>query len=149
VSIQPGQLQGYPARHDLETRTKRLLRLERSASDTTFVLTDERVRGREGGSCTGIRGAGLWPATSCGITPVWARQASGSLWIWGVACLGGTASRRSGFGVGLASAGGAPETGGVSLAGLGVAGLYAGASGHELGNGWAQLEEGDAAGHCR
>lgn len=31
-------------RHDLETRTKRLLRLERSAQQTTFVLSEEQIR---------------------------------------------------------------------------------------------------------
>jgi transposase InsO family protein len=31
-------------RHDLETRTKRLLRLERSVQETTFVLSEEQIR---------------------------------------------------------------------------------------------------------
>jgi len=44
VTVSSSGVRGVWLRHDLETRTKRLLRLERSASDTTFVLTDEQVR---------------------------------------------------------------------------------------------------------
>jgi transposase InsO family protein len=44
VTVSSSGVRGVWLRHDLETRTKRLLRLERSASDTTFVLTDDQVR---------------------------------------------------------------------------------------------------------
>jgi transposase InsO family protein len=44
VTVSASGVRGVWLRHDLETRTKRLLRLERSASDTTFVLSDEQVR---------------------------------------------------------------------------------------------------------
>jgi len=44
LTVSSSGVRGVWLRHDLETRTKRLLRLERSASDTTFVLTDEQVR---------------------------------------------------------------------------------------------------------
>lgn len=44
LTVSSSGVRGVWLRHELETRTKRLLRLERSASDTTFVLTDEQVR---------------------------------------------------------------------------------------------------------
>jgi transposase InsO family protein len=44
LAVSSSGVRGVWLRHELETRTKRLLRLERSASDTTFVLTDEQVR---------------------------------------------------------------------------------------------------------
>jgi transposase InsO family protein len=44
MTVSSSGVRGVWLRHELETRTKRLLRLERSASDTTFVLTDEQVR---------------------------------------------------------------------------------------------------------
>lgn len=44
VAVSPSGVRGVWLRNDLETRTKRLLRLERTASDTTYVLTDEQVR---------------------------------------------------------------------------------------------------------
>jgi transposase InsO family protein len=42
--VSPSGVRGVWLRNDLETRFKRLLRLERSCSDTTFVLSDEQVR---------------------------------------------------------------------------------------------------------
>jgi transposase InsO family protein len=44
LTVSSSGVRGVWLRHDLETRTKRLLRLERTASDTTFVLTDDQVR---------------------------------------------------------------------------------------------------------
>jgi transposase InsO family protein len=44
LTVSSSGVRGVWLRHELETRTKRLLRLERTASDTTFVLTDEQVR---------------------------------------------------------------------------------------------------------
>ncbi len=44
LTVSSSGVRGVWLRHDLETRTKRLLRLERTASDTTFVLSDEQVR---------------------------------------------------------------------------------------------------------
>src|SRR5512138_660713 len=44
VTVSSSGVRGVWLRHDIETRTKRLLRLERSASDTTFVPSDEQVR---------------------------------------------------------------------------------------------------------
>jgi transposase InsO family protein len=44
MTVSASGVRGVWLRQDLETRTKRLLRLERSASDTTFVLSDEQVR---------------------------------------------------------------------------------------------------------
>src|SRR5262245_42533634 len=43
-TVSSSGVRGVWLRHELETRTKRLLRLERQASDSTFVLTDEQVR---------------------------------------------------------------------------------------------------------
>jgi transposase InsO family protein len=44
LTVSSSGVRGVWLRHELETRTKRLLRLERTASDTTFVLSDEQVR---------------------------------------------------------------------------------------------------------
>ena len=44
LTVSSSGVRGVWLRNDLETRTKRLLRLERTASDTTFVLSDEQVR---------------------------------------------------------------------------------------------------------
>jgi transposase InsO family protein len=44
LTVSSSGVRGVWLRQDLETRTKRLLRLERTASDTTFVLSDEQVR---------------------------------------------------------------------------------------------------------
>ncbi len=44
MTVSASGVRGVWLRHELETRTKRLLRLERSSSDTTFVLSDEQVR---------------------------------------------------------------------------------------------------------
>jgi Winged helix-turn helix len=44
VTVSAGGVRGVWLRHDLETRLKRLLRLERHAQETTFVLSGERLR---------------------------------------------------------------------------------------------------------
>jgi transposase InsO family protein len=44
LTVSSSGVRGVWLRHDLETRTKRLLRLERTASDTTFILSDDQVR---------------------------------------------------------------------------------------------------------
>ncbi len=45
VEVSPSGVRGVWLRHDLETRYKRLMRLERESRDnTTFVLTDDQVR---------------------------------------------------------------------------------------------------------
>jgi transposase InsO family protein len=44
LTVSSSGVRGVWLRQDLETRTKRLLRLERTASDTTFVLTHDQVR---------------------------------------------------------------------------------------------------------
>src|SRR5690348_8413709 len=44
VVVSAGGVRGVWLRHDIETRHKRLLRLERHARETTFVLTDAQVR---------------------------------------------------------------------------------------------------------
>jgi transposase InsO family protein len=45
VEVSPSGVRGVWLRHDLETRYKRLMRLEQQCRDnTTFVLTDEQVR---------------------------------------------------------------------------------------------------------
>ena len=45
VEVSPSGVRGVWLRHDLETRTKRLMRLEReSRENTTFILTDDQVR---------------------------------------------------------------------------------------------------------
>jgi hypothetical protein len=45
VEVSPSGDRGVWLRYDLETRAKRLMRLEReSCENTTFILTDEHVR---------------------------------------------------------------------------------------------------------
>ena len=45
VEVSPSGVRGVWLRHDLETRYKRLMRLERESRDnTTFVLTDDQIR---------------------------------------------------------------------------------------------------------
>jgi transposase InsO family protein len=44
LTVSSSGVRGVWLRHDLETRSKRLLRLERTASDTTFLLSEEQVR---------------------------------------------------------------------------------------------------------
>lgn len=44
VHVSPSGVRGVWLRHDLETRHKRLLRLERHSQDTAFVLTEEQIR---------------------------------------------------------------------------------------------------------
>lgn len=44
VSVSAGGVRGVWLRHEIETRHKRLLRLERHARETTFTLSDEQVR---------------------------------------------------------------------------------------------------------
>jgi len=44
VEVGPGGVRGVWLRHDLETRHKRLLRLERQAQDDTFILTDKQIQ---------------------------------------------------------------------------------------------------------
>jgi transposase InsO family protein len=44
VTVSPSGVRGVWLRHDLETRYKRLMRLEIHAQDDTIVLTDEQVR---------------------------------------------------------------------------------------------------------
>lgn len=43
VDVSPTGVRGVWLRHDLETRTKRLLRLEREAQQETFVLTEQQI----------------------------------------------------------------------------------------------------------
>ncbi|HEV8239892.1 MAG TPA: IS481 family transposase [Thermoanaerobaculia bacterium] len=43
VSVSPTGVRGVWLRHDLETRTKRLLRLEREAQQQTFVLSERQI----------------------------------------------------------------------------------------------------------
>ena len=43
IEISPGGVRGVWLRHELETRHKRLLRLEREAQGDTFVLNDEQI----------------------------------------------------------------------------------------------------------
>jgi transposase InsO family protein len=44
VNISSGGVRGVWLRHDLETRHKRLLRLEKASQDSTIVLTDEQIQ---------------------------------------------------------------------------------------------------------
>jgi len=44
IQVSPSGVRGVWVRHDLVTRHKRLLRLERSAQDTTYVLTDAQIQ---------------------------------------------------------------------------------------------------------
>jgi len=44
VNVSPSGVRGVWLRHDLETRHKRLLRLERTSQDTTFILSDEQIQ---------------------------------------------------------------------------------------------------------
>jgi transposase InsO family protein len=44
IDVSPSGVRGVWLRHDLETRYKRLLRLEQKAQETTHVLSDEQVR---------------------------------------------------------------------------------------------------------
>lgn len=44
TDVGPGGVRGVWLRHDLETRMKRLLRLEQHARDTTIVLTEEQLQ---------------------------------------------------------------------------------------------------------
>jgi transposase InsO family protein len=44
VNVSAGGVRGVWLRHDIETRHKRLLRLERHAREKTFVLSDEQIR---------------------------------------------------------------------------------------------------------
>jgi transposase InsO family protein len=44
VDVSPSGVRGVWLRHDLETRYKRLLRLEAEAQEQTFVLSDEQIR---------------------------------------------------------------------------------------------------------
>lgn len=50
-NVSAGGVRGVWLRHELETRYKRLLRLEAQAQDTTYVLTDEQIRLLERHSC--------------------------------------------------------------------------------------------------
>lgn len=43
-SVSSSGVRGVWLRHNIETRTKRLLRLEQAASETTFVLSEEQIR---------------------------------------------------------------------------------------------------------
>ena len=43
VDVGPSGVRGVWLRHDLETRMKRLLRLEKTAQDTTYVLSTEQI----------------------------------------------------------------------------------------------------------
>ena len=43
VNVSPTGVRGVWLRHDLETRTKRLLRLEREAQQETFVLSEQQI----------------------------------------------------------------------------------------------------------
>ncbi|WP_018233308.1 IS481 family transposase [Thioalkalivibrio thiocyanodenitrificans] len=51
VNVSPSGVRGVWLRHDLETRHKRLLRLEARAQEDTFVLSDAQVRLLERHSC--------------------------------------------------------------------------------------------------
>lgn len=51
VNVSPSGVRGVWLRHDLETRYKRLMRLEVHAQDQTLVLSDEQVRLLERHSC--------------------------------------------------------------------------------------------------
>jgi transposase InsO family protein len=44
VNVSPSGVRGVWLRHDLETRHKRLLRLERSAQDSTYILSEEQIQ---------------------------------------------------------------------------------------------------------
>lgn len=44
VTVSSGGVRGVWQRHNLETRTKRLLRLEETARDTTFVLSEQQIK---------------------------------------------------------------------------------------------------------
>lgn len=44
VQVSPSGVRGVWLRHDLETRHKRLLRLERTSQDTTYILSDEQIQ---------------------------------------------------------------------------------------------------------
>jgi hypothetical protein len=44
VTVSAGGVRGVWLRHDLETRLKRLLRLERHAQETTFIVSEEQLR---------------------------------------------------------------------------------------------------------
>src|SRR5262245_43091827 len=44
VTVSAGGVRGVWLRHDLETRLKRLLRLERHAQEATFVVSEEQLR---------------------------------------------------------------------------------------------------------
>jgi transposase InsO family protein len=44
VTVSSGGVRGAWPRHNLETRTKRLLRLEDTARDTTFVLSEQQIK---------------------------------------------------------------------------------------------------------
>jgi len=44
TEVGPGGVRGVWMRHDLETRHRRLLRLEQHAQDDTFVLSDEQIQ---------------------------------------------------------------------------------------------------------
>ncbi len=51
VNVSPSGVRGVWLRHDLETRYKRLMRLEAHAQDETLVLSDEQIRLLERHSC--------------------------------------------------------------------------------------------------
>jgi transposase InsO family protein len=44
VNVSPSGVRGVWLRHDLETRHKRLLRLEKSAQDSTYILSEEQIQ---------------------------------------------------------------------------------------------------------
>jgi transposase InsO family protein len=51
VNVSPSGVRGVWLRHDLETRYKRLMRLEAHAQDTTHVLSEEQIKFLERHSC--------------------------------------------------------------------------------------------------